>query len=546
METFVVRVWRSTGDEPLGSPGLDLPLRGLVEHIGSAKPLPFQSGGELLGILESRLVDAAPPTGPGDRVRSADSRHGKGESGMRTIGIVVALSLGAATGLVAQEGTRFDSPAVEGVAVDWCLAWGADCGQPAADRYCRDHGSPAATDFALAEDVGRTVIQSTGQLCEDPRCDGFAYIECRAAASGPLRRIPPAPETGFSNQREIFAQDKASGRAVLIQLTPDGGLLETVDYGTTWKRQYEALAPADFNGDGRLDLLLWDPERTALDMVRFDEKGRIAYADQAMVLLWTNPSCETGDFNGDGRGDGVCLDPGSGTLRTLQFDDSGVLSLFREIDGYPFQGRDLILGSAYDMNGDGRDELVVEEDGAISLVSFSDSLDAFEGNVAAGIGAPFRTSFGDFDGDGLRELVVIQIETGALAMHHLGPDLQVTRRTELPPEAPSVRIYKYTWDWDGDGRNDLVLKDQDSGDIRIVRFDADGAVIESTPVLEGITGESYIGEYTADGRPSFLLIGPGGDLRLARVGPDLRAVATNEITSLWTEMHVSSADFDGD
>ena len=97
--------------------------------------------------------------------------------------------------------------------------------------------------------------------------------------------------TGFSNQREIFAQDKTSGRAVLIQLTAEGGLLETVDYGTTWKRQYEPLPPADFNGDGRLDLLMWDPERTALDMVRFDENGRITYADQAMVLLWTK--CKT-------------------------------------------------------------------------------------------------------------------------------------------------------------------------------------------------------------------------------------------------------------
>lgn len=142
METFVVRVWRSAGDEHARAPGIDLPLRGLVEHVGTTRPLPFQSGRELLGILESRLVDPGPPTGSGSRVKPSGSRHGKGGSGMRTIGIVVALTLGAATRLVAQEGSRFESPAVEGVAVDWCLAWGVDCGQPAADRYCRDHGSP--------------------------------------------------------------------------------------------------------------------------------------------------------------------------------------------------------------------------------------------------------------------------------------------------------------------------------------------------------------------------------------------------------------------
>lgn len=76
METFVVRVWRSAGDETFRSPGLFLPLRGLVEHVGSAKPLPFQSGGELLGILESRLVGGRPPIGPQERVKPSGSRHG--------------------------------------------------------------------------------------------------------------------------------------------------------------------------------------------------------------------------------------------------------------------------------------------------------------------------------------------------------------------------------------------------------------------------------------------------------------------------------------
>jgi len=76
METFVVRVWRSAGNEPAPSPGIDLPLRGLVEHVGSAKPLPFQSSGELLAILELRLVDGAPPAGSA-RMRPAgpDLRH---------------------------------------------------------------------------------------------------------------------------------------------------------------------------------------------------------------------------------------------------------------------------------------------------------------------------------------------------------------------------------------------------------------------------------------------------------------------------------------
>jgi hypothetical protein len=195
METFVVRVWRSTGDEPLGSPELHLPLRGLVEHVGSAKPIPFQSGGELLGILESRLVDAAPPTGPGDRVRPADSRHGKGESGMRTIGIVLALTLGAATGLVAQEESRvFPTPSVEGRRLDLCFVWGAQCGQPAADAFCQVQGFDAASAWEPDNDIGiatPTIVLTGGAVCSHPDCDGFRTITC-------TRTAPPAITEPFT------------------------------------------------------------------------------------------------------------------------------------------------------------------------------------------------------------------------------------------------------------------------------------------------------------------------------------------------------------
>lgn len=72
----------------------------------------------------------------------------------------------------------FEYPQTGGTPVDWCLEWGAYCGQPAADRFCRDQGYPAAISFEIAEDVGHTVVQSTGQPCDDPLCDGFALIEC--------------------------------------------------------------------------------------------------------------------------------------------------------------------------------------------------------------------------------------------------------------------------------------------------------------------------------------------------------------------------------
>ena len=40
--------------------------------------------------------------------------------------------------LTAQE--TFREPKIDGTRVDWCLSWGTDCGQPAANEFCRRPG----------------------------------------------------------------------------------------------------------------------------------------------------------------------------------------------------------------------------------------------------------------------------------------------------------------------------------------------------------------------------------------------------------------------
>lgn len=89
--------------------------------------------------------------------------------------ILIGLLAGTVTTHAQQ---RFEQPGVDGVRIDWCLAWGADCGKPAADRFCRDRGLPGATKFEIARAVGPTRVLGSGQACTDRRCDGFAFIEC--------------------------------------------------------------------------------------------------------------------------------------------------------------------------------------------------------------------------------------------------------------------------------------------------------------------------------------------------------------------------------
>ena len=62
--------------------------------------------------------------------------------------------------------------------IDWCRDWGANCGRPAADAFCRARGHLRSDHIQILNDIGRTVVISSGAVCADPTCDGFRLIEC--------------------------------------------------------------------------------------------------------------------------------------------------------------------------------------------------------------------------------------------------------------------------------------------------------------------------------------------------------------------------------
>lgn len=96
---------------------------------------------------------------------------------------VLAALLLAALALPAGAATQvFNAPGVGGKRLDWCLKWGAQCGKPAADEFCRKQGFDAALGFQQAPKAGPTVVLGTGQAC-GPVCDAFQSIECTKAAA---------------------------------------------------------------------------------------------------------------------------------------------------------------------------------------------------------------------------------------------------------------------------------------------------------------------------------------------------------------------------
>jgi hypothetical protein len=105
-----------------------------------------------------------------------------------------------------------DNPRVGDLRLDWCREWSRNCGKAAADEFCRRQGFAEAASFARAPRIGeRTKVIGSGQICNNPSCDGFASITCRRSAAYPA--LPPPPRLAPLGAMESVPREEDLARA---------------------------------------------------------------------------------------------------------------------------------------------------------------------------------------------------------------------------------------------------------------------------------------------------------------------------------------------
>ncbi len=96
--------------------------------------------------------------------------------------VLMVTALVASSAVAQAETRRFANPKhPTGYNLDWCFTWAAQCGQPAANAYCRNQGFERATGFAKRGNGSPTRLLGTGAICSQPGCDTFSYIDCQRA-----------------------------------------------------------------------------------------------------------------------------------------------------------------------------------------------------------------------------------------------------------------------------------------------------------------------------------------------------------------------------
>lgn len=167
---------------PNGSPG---PLWGTGIHTDDSSVctaavhagfITFASGGTV--TIEIRPGQSSYTGSPG--YGGANSLNwGPYEGSFMVVGADGAAAPAPTAGVLPAQ--DFYAPMWGGLRLDLCLVWGGQCGEPAATEFCRQSGYTKATAWEIAYDVGTqtpTFVLGTGQVCNEPGCDGFVSITC--------------------------------------------------------------------------------------------------------------------------------------------------------------------------------------------------------------------------------------------------------------------------------------------------------------------------------------------------------------------------------
>jgi len=302
---------------------------------------------------------------------------------------------------------------------------------------------------------------------------------CPTCAKTQVGRVP---DTSFIDESALAGQVYY----YWVKAENGGGLSDYSDWLAAWRYEQNPGRAGDFNGDGIMDLLWWDPATGQLSIWYMSGGGvqSVGSPGEGMDIgQWL--LVNTGDFNGDGVWDLLWWNPESGLAQVWYMAAaasaaSGGMGIQDISDAGDITGN-VTLSYPGDLNGDGRADLVWRDyaTGQVTIwLMGEDGKPSLNGppTLAEGMtegGKPGTTGSLDWNIRGLYDMnadgkadVIWQHASNGRVVVWLMDGVQQVGFSEYQRESPDNWRIVGLGDLNADGRGDMVWRNDVSGEVQ--------------------------------------------------------------------------------